>query len=294
MMSLRQRLKRILADLKMLLSKLFSKVFNSSKPYEIRLPTEIWTHIWSFLDFNTCQKICIHVSKEWLYQIRNSTRLSSEMILRLEDQSIEDINNVLSRWPKLKVLHVSDCNDSQHRKLVSLREKLKKFALTTEMRGINLTEQVLLRKLVGSESMRLVELGNWGKATIVWFDPNNWTPTNLESVINLQIYVDCIPGNFEIGKIGKFLINVENLYITRKRGMAVTLDSYFILSLSNFLLGFKKLTKVSIKVEVKVKSDKTYFLNLLNSIANVKTIFSYTKSESVFPPFEIFHVHIHV
>ena len=111
---------------------------------KIRLPTEIWIHIWSFLDFFTLQEICIFVSKEWFWKIRNSERLSGEMILRLEDRNAKDINHVLSLWPKLKVLQLSDCQcgweypgknkchcgyGSQIGKLVSHWEKLKASAI---------------------------------------------------------------------------------------------------------------------------------------------------------------------
>ena len=54
------------------------------------------------------------VSKKWLDDIRGSTRLSSEMYLNIEFRmnseilSIEDINAVLSRWPNLKTLYVSN------------------------------------------------------------------------------------------------------------------------------------------------------------------------------------------
>ena len=97
---------------------------------KIRLPTEIWIHIWSFLDFNTLQKICVLVSKEWFRTIRNSARLSGEIILRLENRNAKDINNVLSLWPKLKVLQLSDCKcESRLGKLVSHWEKLKASAI---------------------------------------------------------------------------------------------------------------------------------------------------------------------
>ena len=119
---------------KMLLSKTKLKCFNSLESSGINLPTEVWIHIWSFLDFEKCQEICTRVSKEWLYKIRNSTRLSGEMILKLNEQNVEDINDALSRWPKLKVLYLSDCdcnyrscncNGSPLNKLVSHWDKLK-------------------------------------------------------------------------------------------------------------------------------------------------------------------------
>ena len=92
----------------------------------------------------TLQEICIFVSKEWFWKIRNSERLSGEMILRLEDRNAKDINHVLSLWPKLKVLQLSDCEcgweypgknkcdcgyGSQIGKLVSHWEKLKASAI---------------------------------------------------------------------------------------------------------------------------------------------------------------------
>ena len=43
------------------------------------LPKEMWIHIWSFIDFDTLQKICTVVCKSWLDEIRDSVQLSSEL-----------------------------------------------------------------------------------------------------------------------------------------------------------------------------------------------------------------------
>ena len=232
------------------------------------MPTEVWIHIWSFLDFEICQETCTRVSKEWLCKIRNSSRLSGEIILKLNEQSVEDINAALSRWPKLKVLHLYDCNSSRHRKLLSHWEKLKDFTSTTEILGINLAENALLRKIVVRESMPLVELGDWGKATEVWFDPKNWTPANLSNVKNLTIYVDFFQKDVEMVQIGEVLMNVEELFITEKRGLrdGIKFDSEFILGLKKLILGFKKLTKILIHANV----DVIDCLDLVESVASVK------------------------
>ena len=251
----------------MLLSKTISKCFNSSESSGIILPTEVWIHIWSFLDFEICQEICTRVSKEWLCKIRNSTRLSGEMSFTLNKQNVEDINDALSRWPKLKVLQLYDYTSSRLSNLVSHWEKLKEFSLTTEILGINLTEHALLRKIIVAESMPLAELGDWGQATKVWFDPKNWTPANLSSVKNLTIYVDFFPKDVEMVQIGNVLMNVEELFITEKRGLTdgIKFDSEFILGLRNLISGFKNLTTVSIHVSVNI----TDFLDLLQSVASV-------------------------
>jgi len=256
----------------MLLSKLFSSRSSWSKQVpestKIRLPTEIWIHIWSFLDFNTLQKICILVSKEWFCKIRNSARLSGEIILRLENRNAKDINNVLSLWPKLKVLQLSDCKcESRLGKLVSHWEKLKEHTVTIEMLGINLAKNALLGKIVVSKSVPVEELGGWGKATKVWFDPKNWTPAHLRNVIDLEMKVDCLPRNFEIIQMGQGLINVEDLYIfTKTAGNKI--DSELIMSLRNFFLGLKNLKIVLLEVEV----DITDFLDFLHSISNIKDV----------------------
>ena len=263
----------------MLHTKKESKCFISSESSKSNLPTEVWILTWSFLDFNTVQKKCTLVSKEWLNGIRNSTRLSGEMILRLKNLNVKDINDVLSRWPKLKVLQLSDCNcnycscncnGSRLSKLVSHWEKSNKFGLNTEMFGVNLTNNELLRKIIVPKSMPFVELGDWGKVFKVWFDPKNWTPANLENVNNLRIYLDHIPRKLEMMQIGQVLVNVEELYITGKRGTTrdAKFESLFILNLENFLIGFKKLKEVFIVVLV----DMTDFLKFLRAIANLKNV----------------------
>jgi hypothetical protein len=46
------------------------------------MPLEVLEHIWSFLDFDTRQKIATRVSKQWLWGIRCSTKLSIEMKIK--------------------------------------------------------------------------------------------------------------------------------------------------------------------------------------------------------------------
>ena len=255
-----------------------------SESVNISLPTEVWIHVWSFVEFDIRQQKCTLVSKGWFNEIRNSARLSREMILRLENRSAEDINNVLSRWPKLKVLHLSDCKcrwqypswnkcncgyGSGVSEVMSLWKKSKELPVTIETLGINLTKHGLLRKIVVTKSMPLAELGDWGKATKVWFDPKNWNLPHLRNVIELLVYVDCIPKSFEMVQMGQGLINVEDLYISAKNGMdGNKIDSELIMSLRNFILGLKKLKIVSIEVEV----DITDFLEFLHSIANIKDV----------------------
>ena len=52
------------------------------------LPREMWLYVWGFLDFNTLQRSCTRVSKQWLKEIRNSIRLSGVMGLKILKEDV--------------------------------------------------------------------------------------------------------------------------------------------------------------------------------------------------------------
>ena len=159
----------------------------------ILMPEEILIRIWSFLDFDTLQKICVLVSKSWFDKIRNSMKLSGELKIQwitswgsAETLSIHDINAILSKWKKLKVLHVSN--------------EVNIFQF-----GINLTTNKFLEKIVVPGSVSLTELGNWGEVKKFWFDPKRfWIDCpKLENVSSLRIDTHNIPENFDMNNIDK-------------------------------------------------------------------------------------------
>ena len=174
---------------------------------EFNLPVEVWIHTWSFLDFNTRQKICTLVSKTWLNQIRNSSILSGEMkIFRSYSKKFEEFDNadaVLSRWKKLKVLHVT------HEK------EIQQFG--------NFSEHKLLEKIVvwdkysPENKLKSEELGSWGVVTKSWFNPKQpLSPPTLKNVVAIEIYLDKTPPNFEIEKTAEQMKNLEDLKIKYK------------------------------------------------------------------------------
>ena len=214
-------------------------MISTVNPNEFNLPEEVWRHVWSFLNFNHCQKICTLVSKTWFNQIRNSSVLSGEMrIVRSdnETQKFEEFQKfmksgqieknlifamkkfefednaeaVLSRWPSLKVLYVS--NEKEVEKFGSFpKHKL-------------LEKIVILDKISPQNKLLSKKLGSWGTVTKSWFNPkpplnsapgyslksNKQThPAALENVLSLHISPDSIPSNFE--KIAELMKNVESL-----------------------------------------------------------------------------------
>ena len=92
------------------------------------LPLEVWEQIWSYLQFHTCQKICIQVSKAWFSGIRYSSKLSNALKIngRLSN---EQVNSTLANWPKLLILQwhwygsYIDLSQIEHlRKIIELKK----------------------------------------------------------------------------------------------------------------------------------------------------------------------------
>ena len=102
-----------------------SLLLNTKEPeYWPLLPMEIRHMIWSFIDFETLQKSCVAVSKTWFDEIRNSPTLSSEMKIIFKNDheelmSDEDFNGILSNWPKLKIMDLSEFKFGKIQLLIS-------------------------------------------------------------------------------------------------------------------------------------------------------------------------------
>ena len=210
----------------------------------VLMPEEILIRIWSFLDFDTLQKICVLVSKSWFDKIRNSMKLSGELKIQwitswgsAETLSIHDINAILSNWKKLKVLHIS--------------KEVNIFQF-----GINLTTNKFLEKIVVSDSVSLTELRNWGKVKKFWFDPKRfWIDCpKLENVSSLRIdtHDHNIPENFDMNNICQGLTNLENLYLYGYGDGYSVLD-YGIANLKSVLmLNFKQLENLVVRGDIKI------------------------------------------
>ena len=64
--------------------------------------------------------------------------------------------------------------------------------------GVDLNANPMLRKIIIPVDMSLKELGAWGKATKIWFDPKHfWNPVKLENVVELKIQLDYNAKDFD-------------------------------------------------------------------------------------------------
>ena len=74
---------------------------------DITLPKEMWYKIWSDLDFDTLQKICVLVCQEWFENIRGDGRLSGQLSLKNAEMEEEEATAILSKWKELRILRLS-------------------------------------------------------------------------------------------------------------------------------------------------------------------------------------------
>ena len=132
----------------------------------IILPKEVWIEIWSRVDFKTQQKSCTLVCKYWFEGIRGSTSLSGQMALNNEQNSLEDINLVLSHWEKLRIVEMSHEMSNDELFQLAAHPSLEKIIFPKEF-----------------------EIGIWGKVTKVCFDlKNKSSETNsIENIVELHL-----------------------------------------------------------------------------------------------------------
>ena len=115
-------------------------------------------------------------------------------------EEFENADAVLSRWKKLKVLHVESETEIQ--------------------RFENFSEHKLLEKIVveGPNSpgnrIKSEELGSWGIVTKSWFNPKQpLNPATLENVVAIEIDLNKTQPNFEIENTAQRMKNLEDLKI---------------------------------------------------------------------------------
>ena len=179
---------------------------------QLLLP-EIWHHIWSLVDFETLQKSCVAVSKTWFNGIRDSPTLSSEMKIKKgnEELSNEDFNGILSKWPKLKILDLSEFKEGKIKQLISTNK--------INLKALPLLEKIVAKpeSLFGLGSLEALHDIDFGEVEKIWLDPNDvQAPIKLENVFWLRLYIYVGYPEESIAKmqeIGTMMTNIENLTI---------------------------------------------------------------------------------
>ena len=145
---------------------------------EQRLLPEIWHHIWSFVDFETLQKSCVAVSQTWFDGIRDSPTLSSEMKIKKgnEELSNEDFNGILSKWPKLKILDLSEFKEGKIKLLISTNK--------INLKALPLLEKIIAKPdMFGSINLDALHDIKTGEVEKIWLDPKEvQAPIKLENV----------------------------------------------------------------------------------------------------------------
>ena len=222
---------------------------------EIILPEEVWIVIWSYLDFDTVQKICTRVSNSWLEMIRRS-KMSWEMKLRhsYRDKKLEikDFNSLLFHWKNLRELYFSSGSDfTKFRLSLNSHKELKKVVVLSAIAFYRIFKK-------GSKFSRKL----WGKVTKYWIDPSHLsTPSDIvKNVIQLRINPINLPEEFAMRQNDCDLTNLESLIICPGIPSRQIVPTLF---------KFEKLKKVEI-CDLLIFIE--YLLDILRCLGNMKTL----------------------
>ena len=238
----------------MSLKRLASSQLTPDEIEEIFLPEEVWILIWSYLDFETVQKICTRVSNSWLEMIRRS-KMSWEMKLRHSYHNkleVKDFNSLLFHWNNLRELHFSSGSDfTKFRLSLNSHKELKKVVVPSAIAFYR-----IFRK--GSKFSRKL----WGKVTKYWIDPSHLsTPSDIvKNVIQLRINPINLPEEFAMMQKDCDLTNLESLIICP--GIPFR-------QIVPMLSKFEKLKKLEI-CDLLIFIE--YLLDILRCLGNMKTL----------------------
>ena len=236
----------------MSLKRLASSQLTPDEIEEIFLPEEVWILIWSYLDFETVQKVCTRVSNSWLEMIRRS-KMSWEMKLRHsyhDKLEVKDFNSLLFHWNNLRELHFSSETDfTKFRLSLNSHKELKKVVVPSSIIAFYTKGSKFSRKL-------------WGKVTKYWIDPSHLsTPSDIvKNVIRLRINPINLPEEFAMRPNDCDLTNLESLKIIPG------IPSEHIVPM---LSKFEKLKKLDI-CDLLIFIE--YLLDILRCLGNMKTL----------------------
>ena len=234
---------------------------------EIILPEEVWINIWSYLDFNTVQKICTRVKKSWLEMIRNSKR-SWEMKIRRHADMLEVriFDGILSHWMELRVIHFKIEPDfARFGLILKAHRSLEKIVILS---GPGLYT-------IGSHhsrtpSLHYLDPTPWGSVSKYWIDPQHClTPKDtVKNVIKLRIPFKNMPEEFAMMQNDCDFTNLETLEICGTLAGRMSYENA--VPNTEMLFKFKNLKKLEIHqltIHINILLD---ILRLLGNFENGK------------------------
>ena len=185
---------------------------------EVDLPEEIWGLIFRFLDNNSLQNSQL-VCRRWLEIILNDVVLTGKYNLMEMNVNSSQINNILIKRKKLKVLR---CN--HHKYYVNTitddeATNLEEDGITVDLRFVNFQVCKDLTKVIVRRNLTCVtpELPNWISWIEYCYNPQTQSPSycsknasifSWENVVLLHLYLS--PENSTAGIIDESLEAIGN------------------------------------------------------------------------------------
>ena len=199
------------------------------------LPFEIWSKIFGRLDFKMRNRTTL-VCKSWLEMIRNDFKFSGELAMNsIDKMEAMEINSILSKWNKLKVLRALNNWHPQtsffwdgnryHFPEVDLKILDIEFHLCPTLERVILP--VVANTTISGPGITFyfdknavndldILLPSWARVSKIWFDPQikEVQKLGLENVSELCIELDEKGRSVEsLETIGAAMVNLESLCI---------------------------------------------------------------------------------
>ena len=191
------------------------------------LPDELLIYIFRFLSQFTIQTALTLVSKKWYDVVRNDSKLSGELFPELTNtHSIQNINQVLKKWPKLQVLKIPISFKVKRKPLKKLDTNpcpnLKKIEIFYKDTGM-IEKWAVFKKFKGTVFVDIFKkfgISKHAKSKIqissFCATPNFWQSFDYEEITEIQCSV-MIGGHFRIENLeNEFSALIEKFPNLRK------------------------------------------------------------------------------
>jgi hypothetical protein len=185
------------------------------------LPEEIWIHIFRWLDVKSVQNSQL-VCKKWIDFILNDVILSAEYTFSSKIMSSSQINDVLAKRKKLKIIRFPF--PYQHPKEGDIPYEFDKDGTTFDLQYVDFKVCKDLKKVFvqntpsdNRDFVKMPPLPCWLHPSLFWFNPSNKIVSfGPENTIELTLFIMPETGNFvdpSLELVAKEMISLEKLSV---------------------------------------------------------------------------------
>ena len=227
------------------------------------LPEEMWIHIFRCLDVKSVQNAQL-VCKTWLDFILNDVILSGEYTFVSKDMSPSQINGVLAKRKKLKIvrfpfpyqcLKEGDIPYEYEKDCTAFDSKYVDFVVCKDLKKV----VVQSTRSYNRKFVKTFPLPRWLTPSLFWFDPSNKTVSfGPENIVELVLFImpDSVDPSLDL--IAKKMTNLEKLSVCYSPEETME-DIDFIVPLLKGLQNCRSLKKLEISCKPNANASLNYY-----------------------------------